>query len=178
MEKKIRVCLLAAAFLSFFAPENNNDSIAAFHYLVSGTTVVVFHVIPDILSIPHKFSLWMQSAGAERPYVLDVLTYVWWAISYLIKHLAFLFWVYAVPFLLLWNAFLLLVRLGKWKIVYRIWLLISVISSLYINLDPSYDIGSGMGVWMNPVLLILALAIEIWLWFRKDGIKRPQEIGI
>ena len=147
MEKKIRTVLGITIILCLLAPLNDEWQVGIWFYLKAGTLMTVFTILPGLVNIP--------AALVKSGFTLRLL--------------AIVFWFFALPSLLIWNFYQIKPRATKVKKVYRIWLSISLASSLYISFSNNLNLGDGLSVsyWPNPILLLIATVIEIWLWYRE-----------
>lgn len=159
MEKKVRTALSIATLLSLVAPMNESWPIGILFYLEAGTIQTFFYVIPDILWSVSYF------VSEHDIYVLLGSTSL----------LAYLGWIFALPLLLLWNLYLIKPRITKQKTIYRIWLFLSLISSISYGGVPLTSFQTGnytkIGYFLNPALLIVATGFEIWLWYTERRMK-------
>jgi hypothetical protein len=98
--------------------------------------------------------------------------FIWHAIITALPLPAYLFWEFAIPFFLICNTILFLIQLGRLRkilhILYLIWLFLAFLSSLY----ESSGLTMGffryeMGFWSVPIILFLAILIEILLFVAK-----------
>ena len=146
MEKKIRIALGTLITLSLLAPLNDEWQIVLWFYLKVGTLMTVFDIIPWFFTI----------------YALE-------QVGFTLSLLATISWFFALPVLFIWNFFQIKPRTVRARKLYHIWLLFSLISSLYISFSDKLNLGNILGVsyWANPILLIIALTVEIWIWDRK-----------
>lgn len=151
MNKKIRITLGAAALLTIiFFP--------VYEQYVQGVLYVIFGIIgvfQDFSSLMSDFSI---------GYIIILI--------YLVAHLI---WSVALPLLFLWSLYLIKPRRAKQRILYRIWLLFSLISSISLEGIPLDSFQTGdytkIGYFLNPALLIVATGFEIWLWFTERRMK-------
>ena len=165
MEKKIRIGLSIVVILGLLIPMNEEWPIGLAFYLITGTLMAVFEIIPALLSTP-----WILiqdiSASPSLNSIKEILLYIPFQIGTL-------FWIYALPILFLWNLYLIKPRSSKIQNIYRVGLLVSLASSIYRTYIHPIHVGAkpGLGYWANPILLLVATGFEIWIWLRERRMK-------
>lgn len=153
------VALLAV--LSLLAPvelEGTTQS-AAEHFLINGTLTTVFYLLPAVFGSIGMF-IAEPSRIADPQQLISALFISGMAVASLLYN-------YAVLGLLVWNLFFLVVRSKGWRMLYRIGLLFSFLASILCRLIPPFAYGSGLGLWLPPILLAIAIAGEFWLWSKE-----------
>lgn len=181
MEKKIRIALSILILLCLFAPINDEWPIGILFYLVVGTLTALFVIIPDLVGMPDRFTLYMSPSPVNPTIsISDIFRFSWWIIRDILYSLAILIWYFALPLLLIWNLYLIKPRTAKVRSIYRIWLLASLISSIFISYMTPIPKGNGLFVsyWFNPVLLMIAAGIEIWLWVKDQNAKNIMAVKV
>ena len=117
MEKKIRIGFSIVVILGLLIPMNEDWPIGLAFYLITGTLMAVFEIIPALLSTP-----WILiqdiSASPSLNSIKEILLYIPFQIGTL-------FWIYALPILFLWNLYLIKPRSSKIQNIYRVGLLVS-----------------------------------------------------
>jgi hypothetical protein len=158
-KRRFHTILGLLSFLSFFAPVKigATTQIAAIYFLMTGTVFILTNSIPAILE---PFRVLFQES-LDLGLMLLLLLFFSMAI-------ASMFYFYAILFLIAWSFFFQFTNSATWRKLYRIWLLLSLASSLSMSLMPIYIYGRGLGFWLNPILLLLAAVGEFWVFRRVE----------
>ena len=149
MERKIRIAVSIVTFIGFLVPQNASWRIGILWYLELETIVTAILIFFQAFSSFYEFVI---SGYMHR-------------LSSAIDLFSTFFWIQALPTLLFWNLYLIKPRKNALKVAYKIWLLISLISTVFV----SYS--STRAPITNLLLLFIAIGFEIWLWFTERRMK-------
>lgn len=155
MERKIRIAVSIAAFIGLLVPQNESWRIGILWYLKLETVFTVVQIFLGMASLIYTFVV------KQYMFLLSEAIYLF----------ALLWWILALPLLLLWNLLLLKPRKNKLKIAYRTWLLISLFSNVFVSYTSALTPSQGWLHITNLVFLFIAIGAEIWLWITEKRMK-------
>lgn len=166
MERKVRIVLVSLLFTTLFMPAYSDDRRIWFaaYSMMNGVTSSI-GIILAITSLPSSFALVTSYSDGGVPTAEDY----WWLFGRAAGYLMLLWWSNIFPVLLLWNLYLINHRSFALKIVYWIWLFVSIISTIYINIykPPLKELTwDELGIWFFYNIAWLAVWADIWLWFK------------
>jgi hypothetical protein len=170
-KRRFHALIVLLSILSFLAPVKfqGYTASAAEHFLINGTLTTVFYTISLVFG-PIGMLIAEPGRIADPQQLISALFISGMAIASLLYN-------YAVLGLLVWNLFFLVVHSRSWRMLYRIGLLFSFLSSILCRLIPPFSYGSGLGLWLPLILLLIAIAGEFWLGSRKKKSPRDRTLS-
>ena len=180
VEKRMRIIIIILTGISLFMPVEAGSKIAVLFYLGieqiiqfgQGLLLVPFGMMNILLAIISVFSNRLNGSHL-----------FWSTLSTTLVLPAYLFWVYAIPFLLICNIILLPSKKGRFRVIlhkiYRIWLFFAFISSLYeCSGFGTNSYWTELGFWLVPLILLLAIIVECVLLFKSKQPLLPNPINL
>ena len=153
------------SILSFWAPVQfiGLTLSAGEYFLVGGTLSILLEYMP--------IAFFSVSNLLQTPNMITDLHEILFVIQIWFFTMAEVLHNYAILGLIAWSFLMIATTLTPisivWRKLYRIWLGLSIVSSLLMSLNPFFDVGSGFGYWLNPTLLIFAAVGELLFFIGK-----------
>jgi hypothetical protein len=165
-KRGLHVFFVVLSVLSFFTPVTvgGTTQAGAEYFLITGSTITVSTYIPLIFE-PIRILISEPNLIADIGLLVGAVLFCGFAFASISHN-------YAVLLLLGWSLFFIITNSRTGVMVYRIWLLFSFASSILLSLIPLFANGSGLGFWLNPVLLLIAVIGEILVWLRERKLNR------
>ena len=167
--------LACLAILSFWVPVQfiGLTLSAGEYFLLDGTFSILTEYIP--LVFESTFTL------LQNPPMVTDIHEILWIIQICVFTIAETLHNYAMVGLVAWSFLMLTTTLTTtsiiWRELYRIWLVFSLVSSLLMTLNPLFQVGSGVGYWLNPILLLMAAVGEFLIWIKDRQLIRACPRG-